>query len=199
MRDSFVFYRSYRNAAKMLDEHNRATLYDAIADYALDGIEPDLSGTIGAIFEMARRNIEEANTRYDKSIEAGKQGGRPRKWIDQKEAEALFTELGSWSAVAEKLDVAENTLLKARRVWETQKRKNLKNPNVNYDVNDNVNVNDNYQLTNINNKASAGARLEAAPPPQGFEWCTKVVENGVNHYRKCINKITGEERVIQLD
>ena len=183
----------------MLDEHNRAILYDAIADYALDGIEPDLSGTIGAIFEMARRNIEEANTRYDKSIEAGKQGGRPRKWIDQKEAEALFTELGSWSAVAEKLDVAENTLLKARRVWETQKRKNLKNPNVNYDVNDNVNVNDNYQLTNINNKASAGARLDAASPPQGFEWCTKVVEDGGNHYRKCINKITGEERVIQLD
>ena len=182
----------------MLDEHNRATLYDAIADYALDGIEPDLSGTIGAIFEMARRNIEEANTRYDKSIEAGKQGGRPRKWIDQKEAEELFTELGSWSAVAEKLDVAENTLLKARRVWETQKRKNLKNPNVNYNVNGNVNVNDNYQLTNIN-KASAGARLEAAPPPRGFEWCSKVVENGGNHYRKCINKITGEERVIQLD
>ena len=180
MRDSFVFYRSYRNAAKMLDEHNRATLYDAIADYALDGIEPDLSGTIGAIFEMARRNIEEANTRYDKSIEAGKQGGRPRKWIDQKEAETLFTELGSWSAVAEKLDVAENTLLKARRVWETQKRKNLTNPNVNY-------------------KASAGARLEASPLPQGFEWCTKVVEDGGNHYRKCINKITGEERVIQLD
>ena len=54
-------------------------------------------------------------------------------------------------------------------------------------------------LTNINNKASAGARLEAAPPPRGFEWCTKVVGDGGNHYRKCINKITGEERVIQLD
>ena len=196
MRDSFVFYRSYRNAAKMLDEHNRAILYDAIADYALDGIEPDLSGTIGAIFEMARRNIEEANTRYDKSIEAGKQGGRPRKWIDREEAEQLYTELKSWDKVADKLGVARETLRKARAVWNAQKPKNL---NVNDNVNGNVNVNDNYLLTNINNKASAGARLEAAPPPQGFEWCTKVVEDGGNHYRKCINKITGEERVIQLD
>ena len=196
MRDSFVFYRSYRNAAKMLDEHNRAILYDAIADYALDGIEPDLSGTIGAIFEMARRNIEEANTRYDKSIEAGKQGGRPRKWIDREEAEQLYTELKSWDKVADELGVARETLRKARAVWNAQKPKNL---NVNDNVNGNVNVNDNYLLTNINNKASAGARLEAAPPPQGFEWCTKVVEDGGNHYRKCINKITGEERVIQLD
>ena len=196
MRDSFVFYRSYRNAAKMLDEHNRATLYDAIADYALDGIEPDLSGTIGAIFEMARRNIEEANTRYDKSIEAGKQGGRPRKWIDREEAERLYTELKSWDKVADELGVARETLRKARAVWNAQKPKNL---NVNDNVNGNVNVNDNYLLTNINNKASAGARLDAAPPPQGFEWCTKVVEDGGNHYRKCINKITGEERVIQLD
>ena len=196
MRDSFVFYRSYRNAAKMLDEHNRAILYDAIADYALDGIEPDLSGTIGAIFEMARRNIEEANTRYDKSIEAGKQGGRPRKWVDREEAERLYAELKSWDKVADELGVARETLRKARAVWNAQKPKNL---NVNDNVNGNVNVNDNYQLTNINNKASAGARLEAAPPPQGFEWCTKVVEDGENHYRKCINKITGEERVIQLD
>lgn len=196
MRDSFVFYRSYRNAAKMLDEHNRAILYDAIADYALDGIEPDLSGTIGAIFEMARRNIEEANTRYDKSIEAGKQGGRPRKWVDREEAERLYAELKSWDKVADELGVARETLRKARAVWNAQKPKNL---NVNDNVNGNVNVNDNYLLTNINNKASAGARLEAAPPPQGFEWCTKVVEDGGNHYRKCINKITGEERVIQLD
>ena len=196
MRDSFVFYRSYRNAAKMLDEHNRAILYDAIADYALDGIEPDLSGTIGAIFEMARRNIEEANTRYDKSIEAGKQGGRPRKWVDREEAERLYAELKSWDKVADELGVARETLRKARAVWNAQKPKNL---NINDNVNGNVNVNDNYLLTNINNKASAGARLEAAPPPQGFEWCTKVVEDGGNHYRKCINKITGEERVIQLD
>ena len=196
MRDSFVFYRSYRNAAKMLDEHNRAILYDAIADYALDGIEPDLSGTIGAIFEMARRNIEEANTRYDKSIEAGKQGGRPRKWVDREEAERLYAELKSWDKVADELGVARETLRKARAVWNAQKPKNL---NINDNVNGNVNVNDNYLLTNINNKASAGARLDAAPPPQGFEWCTKVVEDGGNHYRKCINKITGEERVIQLD
>ena len=196
MRDSFVFYRSYRNAAKMLDEHNRAILYDAIADYALDGIEPDLSGTIGAIFEMARRNIEEANTRYDKSIEAGKQGGRPRKWVDREEAERLYAELKSWDKVADELGVARETLRKARAVWNAQKPKNL---NINDNVNGNVNVNDNYLLTNINNKASAGARLEAAPPPHGFEWCTKVVEDGGNHYRKCINKITGEERVIQLD
>lgn len=69
-------------------------------------------------------------------------------------------------------------------------------------ANDNVNVNDNDNDNVINftvNDSVVGTRLDAVPPPQGFEWCTKIVENGRNHYRKCINKITGEERVIQLD
>lgn len=76
--------------------------------------------------------------------------------------------------------------------------KNASKTQANDNVNDNVNVNDNYQLTNIN-KASAGARLEAAPPPRGFEWNGGVFEHGGLHYRMGINKATGESEVIQLD
>lgn len=183
----------------MLPASKRLEAYDGLARCSLGEITPDeLKYPVNALVAQMIASVKAAQDRHDKAEEDGKKGGRPRKWVDKEEAEALFAELGTWSAVAEKLDVSENTLLKARRVWETQKRKNLKNLNVNDNVNGNVNVNDNYQLTN-NNKASAGARLEAAPPPRGYEWAGGVFEHGGIHYRMGINKATGESEVIQLD
>ena len=47
-RDGFTFYRSFRDSIGMTDEADQLMLYKAIADYALDGIEPDTS-TLGAL------------------------------------------------------------------------------------------------------------------------------------------------------
>lgn len=47
-RDGFTFYRSFRDSIGMTDEADQLMLYKAIADYALDGIEPDIS-TLGAL------------------------------------------------------------------------------------------------------------------------------------------------------
>ena len=197
MRDSFVFYSSFADSIETAPEEMQLELYKALVECGLERKAiTDISFPASMFVTQAMASISNAQKRHEQAVENGGKGGRPRKWVDRKEAEQLYTELKSWDKVADELGVARETLRKARAVWNAQKPKNL---NINDNVNGNVNVNDNYLLTNINNKASAGARLEAAPPPQGFEWCTKVVENGGNHYRKCINKITGEERVIQLD
>lgn len=197
MRDSFVFYSSFADSIETAPEEMQLELYKALVECGLERKAiTDISFPASMFVTQAMASISNAQKRHEQAVENGGKGGRPRKWVDRKEAEQLYTELKSWDKVADELGVARETLRKARAVWDAQKPKNL---NINDNVNGNVNVNDNYLLTNINNKASAGARLEAAPPPQGFEWCTKVVENGGNHYRKCINKITGEERVIQLD
>lgn len=195
MRDSFVFYHSYRDAAKMLSETDRLIFYDAITDYALDGVDPHLLGAVGAVFAIAKQNIDSSAQRYEKAVESGKQGGRPRKWVDREEAEQLYTELKSWDKVADKLGVARETLRKARAVWNAQKPKNLTD-NYTDTVTDTVTV---TVSDNINNKASDGTRLEAVPPPRGWEWNSKIVANGKNHYRRCINKETGEDKVVQLD
>ena len=200
MRDSFVFYKSFLTSISLLPASKRLEAYEGLARCSLGEITPDeLKYPVNALVAQMIASVKAAQDRHDKAEEDGKKGGRPRKGVDQEEAEALFAELGTWSAVAEKLDVSENTLLKARRVWEAQKRKNLKNLNVNDNVNGNVNVNDNYQLTNINNKASDGTRLEAVPPPRGYEWSGDVFTIRGTHYRECIRKETGEEKVVQLD
>ena len=74
MRYTFIFYRSFYEAAKTLDNSDRLTLYDAIAAYALDGIEPERSGVPGGMFLLMKPVIDANTQRY----ENGKKGGRPK-------------------------------------------------------------------------------------------------------------------------
>lgn len=197
MRDSFVFYSSFADSIETAPEEMQLELYKALVECGLERKAiTDISFPASMFITQAMASISNAQKRHEQAVENGGKGGRPRKWVDREEAEQLYAELKSWDKVADKLGVARETLRKARAVWDAQKPKNLNN---NINVNGNVNVNDNYQLTNINNKASAGARLEAAPPPQGFEWNGGVFEHGGTHYRMGINKATGESEVIQLD
>lgn len=74
--DSFVFYRSFRDAIEeMTDENKLATLL-AICDYALYGIEPNLKDAMSrAVFTVARPSIDSNNAKRV----GGKKGGRPKK------------------------------------------------------------------------------------------------------------------------
>lgn len=74
--ESFVFYRSFRDAIEeMTDENKLATLL-AICDYALYGVEPDLKDAMSrAVFTVARPSIDANKARRDN----GKKGGRPPK------------------------------------------------------------------------------------------------------------------------
>ena len=74
--ESFVFYRSFRDAIEeMTDENKLATLL-AICDYALYGVEPDLKDAMSrAVFTVARPSIDANKGRRAN----GKLGGRPPK------------------------------------------------------------------------------------------------------------------------
>ncbi len=135
MRDSFIFYKSYSAAFNWLAPDEELAIRRAIENYAFDGVEPEqLSNASRAIFEIIRPHIDSSNERYDKTVEGGKKGGRPRSWVDRAEAEAIYAETHSWTAVAEKLNVNEKTLRGARWQWEQddgQNGKNGKNPGKN--------------------------------------------------------------------
>lgn len=73
-RDSFIFYRSFKNAVCALPESMRLQMIMAILDYALDGKEPPPDGVERAIFELIRPQLEANNKRY----ENGKKGGAPK-------------------------------------------------------------------------------------------------------------------------
>ena len=215
MRDSFVFYSSFLDTIERAPEQVRLSLFTELCNCGLERKKlSEVEYPVCLFVTQAMANVERSNKRYEQAVENGKQGGRPKKWIDQTEAEKLFSELGSWNAVAEKLDVSPNTLYKARSIWEERKNlKNLKNLNVNYNVNVNDNVNDNEKIYKdfsqlslsknlIENNPSDetdGTLLEAVPPPPGWEWKGGVLEDDGHHFRLAINKTTREGRGIQLD
>ena len=213
MRDSFVFYSSFLDTIERAPEQVRLSLFTELCNCGLERKKlSEVEYPVCLFVTQAMANVERSNKRYEQAIENGKQGGRPKKWIDQTEAEKLFSELGSWNAVAEKLDVSPNTLYKARSIWEERKNlKNLKNLNVNYNVNDNVNDNEKIYkdfsqlslsknlIENNPSDETDGTLLEAVPPPPGWEWRGGVLEDDGHHFRLAINKTTREGRGIQLD
>lgn len=78
IQDSFVFYDSFRKAVKKKSDDKRLAFYEAIIDYALTGIEPDLDEELESLFIMAKPQLD-ANTKRKKD---GKKGGRPSKKDD---------------------------------------------------------------------------------------------------------------------
>lgn len=74
-RDSVVFYRSFYEAIKGLEPAQKATIYDAIFEFGLNGTEPQIDGVAKAIFTLIKPQIIANNARYFN----GQKGGRPRK------------------------------------------------------------------------------------------------------------------------
>ena len=114
-RDSFVFYRSFYDAIKDIDQKNQAVLIMAICEYAFDGKEPKLHGVSSAMFKLIRPQIDANNKRY----ENGKSGGRPRQNKNQTETKQKPKQNQTETEVEPNVNV---------------------NVNVNDNVNDNVNV-----------------------------------------------------------
>lgn len=68
----FSFYASFYEAAKDLDDEKRLAFYDAIMAYAFDGIEPEFTGIMNAVWNLTKPNVD-ASIKYCK---AGAKGGK---------------------------------------------------------------------------------------------------------------------------
>lgn len=157
-RESFVFYRSFRDAFRALDKDIRLRMYEAIIDYGLDLIEPHFEGIEKVLWTLIRPQLEANNKRF----ENGCKGGAP---------------IGNQNARKQPRNNRETT--------EKQPKNNQKQPNVNENVNVNVNVNENE---NINTKeinsfgsTSTNAKIDSQEPKIDFlrildAWNTALVE-----------------------
>lgn len=74
-RDGFVFYKSFAEAIKGLDDTTRLKCLDSIIAYGIYGEEEELEGIPSIVFTMAKPQIDANNKRF----EDGKKGGRPKK------------------------------------------------------------------------------------------------------------------------
>ena len=70
---SFVFYESFRDASRNLDDATRLALYEAIMDYSLYGEEPDDGNPVAAAMFKLVRPVLDTNA---KRRESGRNGGR---------------------------------------------------------------------------------------------------------------------------
>lgn len=142
MRESFVFYRSFASAIRKIRRpEERLALFDAIVDYALDGIEPgdDVPELIAVLMETIMPQIDANNARY----ENGKKGGRPKK---ETEKPVVFNSETSG------FETENHRLLNSKP-----------NVNVNVNVNDNVNADVNENGNGNGNVPGSQANTADAP------------------------------------
>ena len=78
MRHNLIFMPSYKDSIRPLDDENRLLMYDALVDYAVDGIEPNLPPLLNALFLAFKPIIDNGISNYDAAVENGKKGGAPK-------------------------------------------------------------------------------------------------------------------------
>ena len=78
-RTGFVFMPSYYDAIRPLPDEMRLRLYDAIIDYGVEGVTPELEGIEASLFALVKGNLDSGKARYQACVKNGKKGGRPRK------------------------------------------------------------------------------------------------------------------------
>lgn len=75
-RESFVFYRSFRDAIHVSSRRIRLELYDAISNYALDGIEPELSMGARGFWALIQPQLDANTRRYINGLKGGAHGSK---------------------------------------------------------------------------------------------------------------------------
>ena len=123
MKESFIFYRSFYEALVGMDKQNQADCLMAIADYALNDKEPNLTPAVRMFFTLVKPQLDANRKRF----ENGKKGGRPKKEKNQTETKPK----------------------PKNNQTETKPEPNV-NDNVNDNVNVNLNLNKNNQVENQN-------------------------------------------------
>ncbi len=79
MRGQFTFYRSFYEALKHLPARARLAAYEAIIAYALDGVEPELTGTAATAFVLIRPVLDSARRKASGGMAERRSRGTDRE------------------------------------------------------------------------------------------------------------------------
>ena len=97
-RNQFTFYRSYYEALKHLPKRDRAEVLMAVISYALDEVEPSLSGVPLSVFTLIKPTLDtgrnKAKNRQNKTKtkreQNGNEGEREKEREEEKEGEREY-------------------------------------------------------------------------------------------------------------
>ena len=133
-RASYIIYRSFAEVMNELSDEDAGRLFKAVSRYALDGLEPELSGFLQGYFRLMKPQLDANRQKY----ENGCKGGRPKNPNDNPKNQT-------------------ETKPKANDNQAETK------PKANDNVNDNVNDNDNEEAEeNARARAKAAAAVIAS-------------------------------------
>ena len=76
MRDSFVFYKSFLDALSCFPDKVQLQLFRAITSYALDDVDPDLTGAAKGVWALIKPQIDVNNIRYINGCKGGLKKGQ---------------------------------------------------------------------------------------------------------------------------
>lgn len=79
-RESFMFYKSYRDAGQMIPEEDRLKFYEIIFEYGLTGKEPEDTGN--PLIDMALKFIRPLIKANIQNYVNGKKGGAPKGTVN---------------------------------------------------------------------------------------------------------------------
>ena len=113
-RGQFTFYRSYWEAIQSLPKKDRLAAYEAIAEYALDGTQPQISGGAATVFILVKPTLDTGRKR----AEIGKNGGS--------KTEAKRKQNGSKTEAKAKQTVSEKEREKEKEIEKTKIREKWK-------------------------------------------------------------------------
>lgn len=154
-RDSFIFYRSFAEALEYLPAVEFKKVMQAIQKYALDGIEPKLSGVSKVVFALVKPQITANNKRY----ENGCKGGREK-----------LNQSGT------KLEPNNNQTITKLEPNNNQSGTKVE-PNDNVNENDNENVNDNLNNASMQVNKKETNKTCACVKGYDFEDYSEVMED----------------------
>ena len=188
-RESFVFYRSFYEAIKRQPKKVQANIYNAIAEYALNGSEPQDEKVL-SIFFLIKPLIDANNQRY----ENGKKGGRPREYNGDNNQEITKPKPNNNQTITETKPNNNQDVTKPKPNVNVNDNVNA-NANVNEDDNDNVNENANANANvNVNEKINYqqiadmyNATCVSFPP------CKRLSESRKKAIRARLNTYTVED------
>ena len=159
MRDSFVFYESFRQILELLDDaEDWKELLNGVFSYVFDGKDGFFTDPkLQIAFTHFKISIDGASARYEKAVEDGKKGGRPSKqdfippdvWI------AAIEEHGSVPKAAKSLGLATNTLRNWINMSNDERVQKLKNLSVSVSVSDSVSESESDKRKRIKNAPDA--------------------------------------------
>lgn len=148
-RDSFIFYASYLNAANLMKPKERDALYRAIIEYGILGVEPQLTGTALACWQLIEPQIKANNRKYKN----GKLGGRPSSTKAEQEITTGFPDFETTGYFEEKPNDNVNDNV---------------NVNVNATVNDNDNVLEKTSVSDDTEEKKSGKKKSTPKPKPDY-------------------------------